>query len=269
MSLLPLTDYQKIQPLLDADFWGTVRIRHFIYRFPREGRQFWVDDPEHPRAVFATWKDHPEACEEVYCADPARYPQILAQEPLASCRYFSAIPEQVREYLQAKYRFRYQNRCYAYALKDRARFTGQASPQVGTLRPEHSRIVADSWPYTSGEGEVEHFRTMIERFPSAAYYREEVPVAFCLLHDDGSMGALYVEPKYRGQGLGKLVAETFIVRLMEDDYPIYCNIIQTNKVSISLTEKMGLERFMERTWLGLGKSPRKKKSETIRDKEQS
>jgi hypothetical protein len=46
---------------------------------------------------------------------------------------------------------------------------------------------------------------------------------------------------------------------MEADFPIYCSIIQTNKVSINLTEKMGLERVMERTWLGVSKSPRKRK----------
>jgi GNAT superfamily N-acetyltransferase len=259
MSLIPLTDYKFIKPLLDADFWGTVRIRHFIYRYPQEGYQFWVDDPAHPQAVFVNGKDYPQVCMEIYCADPGGYPQILTEEPLASCKFFSAVPQQVREFLQGKYRFRYENRCHAYALKDPSRFTGQASPLVGSLRPEHSPIVAKSWPYTSGEGEVEHFRMMIERFPSAAYYRDELPIAFCVLHDDGSMGALYVEPKCRGQGLGKLVAETFVVRLMEGGYPIYCNIIQNNKVSINLTEKMGLERFMERTWLGVSKLPRKKK----------
>lgn len=250
MKFHRLEDYEKMRPLLDADYWNTLRYRHMLFHSPHEEHIFWVDDVDKPSIIFPCWKEETSSIDGIYCADPAIYPRILETEPIASAKLISALPEVACAYLRKKSRIKKEYPSYRYALKDRSRFKGKASPEVGYLKPQHAKLVADSWPY-GGDWSVDYIRAIIEDFPTAAYYREEIPVAFCALHGDGSMGFLYVEPKLRGKGLGRLVSDTFIHRLLEENFPIFCHIIRDNVASIKLTERLGLEQICELSWMDL------------------
>lgn len=74
-----------------------------------------------------------------------------------------------------------------------------------------------------------HFQRTIEylrtRIPTSACIRDpdsadgRRPVAWLMKHLDGSMGALYVDPDYRGKRLGALVVSECIKRLGENSVP--------------------------------------------------
>ncbi len=71
-------------------------------------------------------------------------------------------------------------------------------------------------------------------------YVEGKLAGFIGLHDEGSMGMLYVEETFRGRGLGAALESYLINRLRERDWTPFCQIYQDNSVSLALQEKLGL-----------------------------
>ena len=71
---------------------------------------------------------------------------------------------------------------------------------------------------------------------------------FAGIHDDGSMGMLYVEEGYRGQGLGEALEAYIINRIKESGFTPYCHFFADNLRSRLLQEKLGLCISSETIW---------------------
>lgn len=67
-------------------------------------------------------------------------------------------------------------------------------------------------------------------------------------HDDGSMGMLFVEEKYRRQGIGEALLSYNINRTLERGWIPYGHVPEGNTVSERLLEKLGLYRASETVW---------------------
>ena len=68
------------------------------------------------------------------------------------------------------------------------------------------------------------------------------------MHDDGSMGLLYVEEDFRGMGLGQSLEAFQINRLKDLGFTPYAHIFSDNEVSIRLQEKLGLYLSEDTVW---------------------
>lgn len=79
-------------------------------------------------------------------------------------------------------------------------------------------------------------------------FAEERLVGFVGLHDDGSMGLLFVEEAYRGRGIGASLEAYQINRLLELGWTPYCHIFCDNQESMKLQEKLGLYLSEETIW---------------------
>lgn len=63
---------------------------------------------------------------------------------------------------------------------------------------------------------------------------------FCGIHADGGLGMLYVNEKYRMQGIGASLEAYVINRMLEKGWIPYAHIEESNGPSIRLQEKLGL-----------------------------
>ena len=65
-------------------------------------------------------------------------------------------------------------------------------------------------------------------------------IGFVGVHNEGSMGMLFVEDGYRKRGIGASL-ESYLINLqISNGFIPYCHIIEGNEESLSLQEKLGL-----------------------------
>ena len=68
------------------------------------------------------------------------------------------------------------------------------------------------------------------------------------IHNDGSMGMLFVDPAYRRMGLGEALEAYIINRQREKGYTPYAHIIVGNEASVKLQERLGLYLSKDTIW---------------------
>ncbi len=102
----------------------------------------------------------------------------------------------------------------------------------------------EHYPY----GDESYFKDrMASGFLYGAYVEGKL-TGFIGLHDDGSMGMLYVDEACRGRGIGSSLEAYLINRLRELDWTPYCHIFSDNRESRLLQEKLGLYLSKDTIW---------------------
>lgn len=86
---------------------------------------------------------------------------------------------------------------------------------------------------------LSYIRDRLEAGPAVGLLEQGELAAFTLTHDEGTMGALEVLPKYRGKGYAQRVTWALVRRLRALQKPCLVQIMQGNTPSLSLAEKMG------------------------------
>ncbi len=101
-------------------------------------------------------------------------------------------------------------------------------------------------------GNEEHLKDLIEAKVMYGAYVEEKLVGFMGMHEDGSLGLLYVDKAYRRQHLGEALV-CHLTNLQKDcGMTPYAHIIVDNKASLGMQEKLGYY-VADRTIFWLGK----------------
>ncbi len=77
---------------------------------------------------------------------------------------------------------------------------------------------------------------------------ENAPVGFAGMHNEGSLGLLYVEEAYRRQGIAVSLEAYIINRTLEKGWTPYGQVIVGNEESFALQEKLGLYRSDRTVW---------------------
>lgn len=91
-----------------------------------------------------------------------------------------------------------------------------------------------------GEDHREYLRDRILKGEFFAAYENEEIAGFCGVHGGGSLGLLYVEPKYRRTSIGSSLASYLVnLSLARGGVP-YAHIRVANVASLKMQEKMGL-----------------------------
>ncbi len=71
-------------------------------------------------------------------------------------------------------------------------------------------------------------------------YKDRTCLGFIGIHEDGSMGMLYVDAAYRGLGLAMALESFLINTQLKKGRTPYCHIINGNDASLQLQKKLGL-----------------------------
>lgn len=97
-------------------------------------------------------------------------------------------------------------------------------------------------------GSEEYMADRIQAGAMYGAYIEGQPAGFVGVHDDGSIGMLFVEEKFRGRGIGESLEAYMINRQRELGYIPYGHIIVGNGASLRLQERLGLCLSKDTIW---------------------
>lgn len=166
----------------------------------------------------------------------------------------AAVPEQAKWALVLQERlaeelvgrgFEMWNKCSQYLYT-----AGQSLP---VKYKDIHRLDIGDLDYVSGHYPLETEAYLKGRILSGAMYgalTDGKLVGFTGTHDEGGMGMLYVEEKYRRQGIGESLLAYNINRTLERGWIPYGHVLEGNTVSEHLLEKLGLYRAGRRVlWL--------------------
>ena len=91
--------------------------------------------------------------------------------------------------------------------------------------------------YSSSE---EHMKERLNAGVMYGAFEEDRIIGFIGMHNEGSMGMLFVEEEYRHKGIGASL-ESYLINLqISNGFTPYCHIIEGNEKSLALQEKLGL-----------------------------
>ena len=104
-------------------------------------------------------------------------------------------------------------------------------------------------------GDENYLRQRIQKGELFAAYVDGEIAGFAGMHDDGSLGILYVDPKFRRLKLGSSLASYLVNKALERGGIPYAHIRENNIASLKMQEKMGLYTGAKKVfWLCRGKS---------------
>ena len=178
---------------------------------------------------------------------------ISAGSPEGGERMMEHVPENCslfvtsREYLNSiiEKRFGVQVRSCCYqACYTRREALAVKHKDIRLLGEEHLNYICEHYPY----GGREYIRGRIQAKVMYGAFLDEKIAGFAGMHDDGSMGLLYVEEDFRGMGLGQSLEAFQINRLKDLGFTPYAHIFSDNEVSIRLQEKLGLYLSEDTVW---------------------
>ncbi len=109
-------------------------------------------------------------------------------------------------------------------------------------------IINDFYTYKSEDSREKLFREISLRTSSALYDQKGNILAWNLLHDDFSMGVMFVPPLYRGKGYAQIVATDLIKKVIALGKTPYIQVVYNNVASLALSEKLGFKKIFEAYW---------------------
>jgi hypothetical protein len=111
-------------------------------------------------------------------------------------------------------------------------------------------IINDFYTYKSEDSRERLMREISSRTSSALYDQKGNILAWNLLHDDFSMGVMFVPPIYRGKGYAQIVACDLMKKVIVLGKTPYIQVVHNNKASLSLSQKLGFKKIFEAYWFG-------------------
>ncbi len=99
--------------------------------------------------------------------------------------------------------------------------------------------------YSSSE---EHLKDCLIAGAMYGAFDEERLIGFVGMHEEGSMGMLFVEEEYRRKNIA-VSLESFMINVqLSNGFTPYCHVIEGNEASLRLQEKLGLYPAEEPLW---------------------
>lgn len=154
--------------------------------------------------------------------------------------------EQLNELLIKEYGFEVHASCYQSVYTQQVSLP-VAHKDIRKFPLEELSYAVENYD-NSGE---DYLRQRIKRGELFAAYVDNEIAGFAGMHDDGSLGILYVDPKFRRLKLGSSLASYLVNRALERGGIPYAHIREDNVASLKMQEKMGLYTGAKKVfWMG-------------------
>ncbi|XP_064598784.1 glycine-N-acyltransferase-like protein 3 [Liolophura sinensis] len=234
-----------------------------------DGQKIWVDDWPEVRAVvcvvdshnakFGYWRNRLE----IYCCDFDALESVLSHDPVLDWKTEFLVAGVSKECMKTVAKVvrkkhvgtvvPFDTELYIYYLPKSTRDTLIGIPdrplpsdyRVGTVDSCLSTSLSQIWEPDGGPLCERYIRALINNMPSVAVYTADgIPIAYCLLYYYWALALLYVQPEYRGKGLGKLVT-TEMIKKIEQKAPKqtpYLVVATNNERALAMYEKLGFRR---------------------------
>lgn len=172
---------------------------------------------------------------------------LEAQNFLSDKEYFySNVEKSVAEILLKNISPKWTTYCriMKYGKPNAPKFTVPKNAEVRPIDLKWLDLINDNYTYKD-EYSREKIKEEITSRPSCAVYVDGKPVAWNLIHSDYSMGAMFVQPEYRGNGYAYIAAASLIGMVLAEGMTPYVQIVSDNVASLSLAAKLGFTHVFD------------------------
>lgn len=167
--------------------------------------------------------------------------------------WFSCLEAWIVPYIQNKRKIDYLESCYSLYLPNfKLLKKADKEVMVSPIRPEFAKLVNDRWAFKD-ENSVSYIESRIEEGITAGIYDDNKLVAWCITHDDMSMGSMWVEPEYRRLEYAFAITNYMVKRLREIGEIPFIHIVEGNLKSLNLAKKIGFIEGERVCWVGFKK----------------
>lgn len=182
---------------------------------------------------------------EMCCDSMETGRELLGYLP-ADCRLLLHNYEPLNDLLVREYGFEIHASCYQSVYTQHTMLP-VAHKDIRKFPMEALSYAAENYK----DGGEDYLRQRIRKGELFAAYVEGEIAGFAGMHDDGSLGILYIEPKFRRLKLGSSLASYLVNKAMERGGIPYAHIREDNIASLKMQEKMGLYTGAKKVfWLG-------------------
>ncbi len=221
----------------------------FVAQLEEEGERigfWWTDRWPRPKAVLCRGRRSYSLCAE----DEKSAAYVLDSIDWSGGVWFSALEYRFLPLVRERGKDVQDNPCFLYRL-ERARFRPYELPDTGDhpiepLRREDADLVTLHWTY----GDTEDYPlSRILQAPTACIRIGGEPVAWALIHHDGSIGMVYTLQEHRRKGYAKAVVSVLAEKRLLAGRTPYCFIVEGNETSERLFEELGFALQSKLGWV--------------------
>jgi GNAT superfamily N-acetyltransferase len=129
--------------------------------------------------------------------------------------------------------------------------------EIESLHPEDAKLISVYWPYGQDES---YPLSRIQASPSMCIRLDGTPVAWALVHYDGSIGMVHTVDEHRRKGYARAVVSALVEERLRAGRASFCFIVEGNTASERLFEGLGFFRQADLSWIlcapkGYGEAP--------------
>lgn len=129
--------------------------------------------------------------------------------------------------------------CYLYYYPEKSIDISDIPSNVGKIKSECAETLDYFYTYRS-ESSLEKIKHEIALRPTAATYLDGEIACWTLIHEDGSMGAMFTKPQFRNKKLAVNTSRFLISEVLKSGNIPFVHIVDINEPSIRLAKKIGL-----------------------------
>lgn len=161
--------------------------------------------------------------------------------PLLMCDCAAAVP-----LLKSRYGFQKGHACYNVVYKKKEPVKVREDARLALIGEKDAERVVESYKLEPPE----LVRRQIKEGALLGGYVQDEWVGYIGIHDEGSIGMLYIFPSARRRGLGFTLEGMMINRRLEQGRLPWAQIITDNHASLALQKKLGMVRSKDTVvWL--------------------
>ncbi|MFQ5914326.1 MAG: GNAT family N-acetyltransferase [Nitrospinota bacterium] len=252
---------QELLAFLRGHWPATVK---FIGQLEEEGQNlglWWTDRWPHPRAVLCRARSSlSSGAFSLFAVDEGLAERILDGIDWSREVRFSGLDTRFLSLVRRRAGTVSDNPCGMFRL-EKTGFRPFQAPDAGThpvepLRREDAALITRYWAY----GEDESYPlSRIEGSPTTCIRIGGQPVAWALVHYDGSIGMVYTLEEHRRKGYARAVVSALVEERFRSGRAPFCFIVDGNQASVRLFQGLGFFRQADLSWVFC--APEEEKSE--------
>ncbi len=128
--------------------------------------------------------------------------------------------------------------CYLYLYPEKDIDLSDLPDNVRAIDPDCAETIDYFYTYRN-EHSLEKIKSEISTRPSGATYIDGEIACWSLVHEDGSMGAMFTKPQFRHKNLAVNASKFLIKQVLKRGNVPFVHIVDINEPSIKLAEKIG------------------------------
>ncbi|MBN1969504.1 MAG: GNAT family N-acetyltransferase [Candidatus Delongbacteria bacterium] len=163
---------------------------------------------------------------------------------------FCTIDEKFHNLIENDFELEWSEECYQFAFKGKEISNNSDCYTISHINLKDIDTVDKLWTYHDFYTK-NYITNLVNNGNSSAIYIDKQIAGWCLIHNDGSLGTLFVKEEFRGLGLAEKLLKYNTEKMITDKIFPFFFTVHNNNASISLAKKIGFEKIAKVYWCGI------------------